>query len=203
MEPAHKFARANSFRDLTPPLRDFATPKVELRNGAEPHGLILRARRKPRVSKDGPAPCLVCASRSVLRGRFAPPQDEVVGSYATFSLLQPRPRPGTGALQGGRRPGGCVSGVDGAQKRRKRKESFALRNERFRDAGRKSLKSLGCEIGRFREIVCFQWANRLFVSRFRRTRSPDPKTRSNGSRGALIEAASWTILRDAMLRIAP
>jgi hypothetical protein len=65
-----------------------------------------------------------------------------------------------------RRLGRCVSGADEAQKQRKRKESFAKRNERFRDAGRKSLKSLGCEIGLFRQIVCFQWVNRLFVSRF-------------------------------------
>jgi hypothetical protein len=41
------------------------------------------------------------------------------------------------------RPGGhFVSGLDEAQKLPKRNESFARRNETFRNAGRKSLKSL-------------------------------------------------------------
>ena len=77
---------------------------------------------------------------------------------------------------GGGRLGRCVSGVDKAQKQRKRKECFAKRNERFRAAGRKSLRSLGSEIRRFREIVCFQGFNRFFVSPSRRMRAPDPKS---------------------------
>jgi hypothetical protein len=40
--------------------------------------------------------------------------------------------------------------------------------KRFRDEGRKSLKSLGCEIRGFRRIVCFQWVDRHFASRSRR-----------------------------------
>jgi hypothetical protein len=50
------------------------------------------------------------------------------------------------------------------EKQGKRKDSFAERNERFRDAGRKSLRSLGREIGEFRAIVYLQWLAPLFVS---------------------------------------
>ena len=48
--------------------------------------------------------------------------------------------------------------------RQKRRLPFAERNERFRDAGRKSLRSLGVRNGPFRAIVCFQWLDPLFVS---------------------------------------
>jgi hypothetical protein len=41
-------------------LRPTATPKVELRDGAEPHGLILRNEAKLRVSKDDPVRSLAC-----------------------------------------------------------------------------------------------------------------------------------------------
>ena len=85
-------------------------------------------------------------------------------------------------------PAAVIAGVSGAQRRRpfrfgrprgpkqrKRKELFAKRNQTFRHAGRKSLRALGVRNQSFRLIVCFQWVNRLFVSRSRRTRSLDPK----------------------------
>ena len=75
---------------------------------------------------------------------------------------------------GGRRLARCVSGVDEAKKQRKRKESFAKRNETFRGLGRKSLESLYAANQLFRGIVCFQGLNRLFISHFFRIRSPGP-----------------------------
>jgi hypothetical protein len=67
-----------------------ATAKVGLRNGCAPTDLMARgAARKRGVSKacpelvEGHLPALgdVSARGSVLRGRLAAPQDEVVGSY--------------------------------------------------------------------------------------------------------------------------
>jgi hypothetical protein len=52
------------------------------------------------------------------------------------------------------------------KKREKRNERFAERNESFRMPDRKSLNSLRALNQSFRGIVCFQWVNRLFVSRF-------------------------------------
>jgi hypothetical protein len=46
-------------------------------------------------------------------------------------------------------------GHERRKKRRKRKPSFAKRNERFRDAGRKSLISLWGEIGYFAGLFVF------------------------------------------------
>jgi hypothetical protein len=48
---------------------------------------------------------------------------------------------------------------------------FAERNERFRDAGRKSLRSLGCEIGHFAELFVF---NGLSPFSFRPNRKRHP-----------------------------
>jgi hypothetical protein len=59
--------------------------------------------------------------------------------------------------------------------REKRNECFVMRNERFRIPDTKSLKSLRAPNQGFRGIVCFQALNRLFVSRFRRMHSLDPK----------------------------
>ena len=90
------------------------------------------------------------------------------------------PSPARTELRRLRRAGGgdwavAFRGLNEAENKRKRKEVFAKRNERFRSDGRKSLRSLGREINEFREIGCFQGVNRLFVSRFRRMRSLDPK----------------------------
>ena len=52
-----------------------------------PTDLILRDRARRGVSKDGPVRRFVCTPWSVLRGRFAAPQDEVVGSYELFPVL--------------------------------------------------------------------------------------------------------------------
>jgi hypothetical protein len=58
----------------------------------------------------------------------------------------------------------------GARRRRKtpnrKKVHFAMRNETFRGARRKSLKSLRAPIQRFRGFVCFQGFNGHFVSPF-------------------------------------
>jgi hypothetical protein len=55
-------------------------------------------------------------------------------------------------------------GLDEAENRENERLLFAERNERFRDAGRKSLKSLMVRNRPFRRIVCFQWLDPLFVS---------------------------------------
>jgi hypothetical protein len=64
-----------------------------------------------------------------------------------------------------------------AEKHRKREPSFARRNERFRDSGRKSLISLWREVDIFREFVCSQSLDRLFPSRCRQKpcRTPTEK----------------------------
>ena len=72
--------------------------------------------------------------------------------------------------------GGPVSFAFGRRrgpKQQKRNESFAKRNESFRTAALKSLKSL-CELNQsLRGIVCFQWVNCRFVSPF----SQHPRSR--------------------------
>ena len=65
---------------------------------------------------------------------------------------------------GRRRLGRCVSGLDEAENKRKRKECFAKRNERFRSDGRKSLRSLGREINEFREIGLTAFLFRAFAA---------------------------------------
>jgi hypothetical protein len=72
--------------------------------------------------------------------------------------------------------GPCVLAATSRKRPRKRKQSFARRNERFRDAGRKSLRSLGRETKAFRGIVSFQQLNLLSASRRR------AKAQSRGSR---------------------
>jgi hypothetical protein len=52
------------------------------------------------------------------------------------------------------------------KKQEKRNERFAERNESFRMPDRKSLKSLSALNQSFRGIVCFQWVNGHFISRF-------------------------------------
>jgi hypothetical protein len=76
---------------------------------------------------------------------------------------------------------GFVLGVDEGLKRRKRRESFAKRNQRFRDDGRKPLKSLEARNQAFREIVCFQSLNRLFVSRSSPACALSTRKERNGS----------------------
>jgi hypothetical protein len=66
----------------------------------------------------------------------------------------------------GRRPVRFALGANEGQKHQKRNESFAKRNESFRTAGLKSLKSLCVLNQSFRGIVCFQWVNCPFVSPF-------------------------------------
>jgi hypothetical protein len=71
--------------------------------------------------------------------------------------------------------GDCASGLDEAQSRRKRTESFAWRNERFRIAGRKSLESLPAKSRRFARSFVF---NNLTGFSFRHLRArplPTPK----------------------------
>jgi hypothetical protein len=50
-------------------------------------------------------------------------------------------------------------GPDEAEKRGKRKESFAKRNKRFRDTGRKSLRSLSTKWRHFAEVFVFNDLN--------------------------------------------
>jgi hypothetical protein len=54
------------------------------------------------------------------------------------------------------------------EKRPGRNAHFAARNETFRTAWHKSLKSLWAPNQSFRGIVCFQWLNSVFVSPFSR-----------------------------------
>jgi hypothetical protein len=51
--------------------------------------------------------------------------------------------------------GDCASGLDEPKTPRKRIESFAWRNERFRIAGRKSLESLAAKLRRFARSFVF------------------------------------------------
>jgi hypothetical protein len=75
-------------------------------------------------------------------------------------------------------------GLAERKKQGKRKDSFAERNQRFRDAGRKSLKSLGREIVAFRGIVCFQWLDPLF--RFAPIATAIPARMKRASRLCLV-----------------
>jgi hypothetical protein len=77
---------------------------------------------------------------------------------------------GTGMVEGD-----CASGLDEAQSRRKRTESFAWRNERLRIAGRKSLESLAAKSRHFARSFVF---NNLTGFSFRHLRAcplPTPK----------------------------
>jgi hypothetical protein len=65
-------------------------------------------------------------------------------------------------------PQGAARTLQYAPSRRSRNAHFALRNETFRRAWRKSLKSLWVPNRAFRGIVCFQWLNWRFVSPFSR-----------------------------------
>jgi hypothetical protein len=71
--PGWRFSRATRDQDFGVRQRErLVTAQVELRNGAEPHDLILRREAKLHVSKDGPARRLVCAPWTVLRGPLPP-----------------------------------------------------------------------------------------------------------------------------------
>ena len=65
------------------------------------------------------------------------------------------------------------------ENRRKRNARFAMRNERFRDGGRKSLKSLGREMSDFAESCVFKALNPVS---FRAARDCAPASRNMGSR---------------------
>jgi hypothetical protein len=84
--------------------------------------------------------------------------------------------------------GRCVSGAGEAQNSESETNISRKRKERFRDPGRKSLRSLGREMSRFREIVCFQGLGRLFVSRFAACALSAQKGLSPADRGALRQA---------------
>jgi hypothetical protein len=64
------------------------------------------------------------------------------------------------------RPVRFDSGLEEARKRPGRNAHFAARNETFRTAWHKPLKSLLAPNQRFRGIVCFQWLIADFVSPF-------------------------------------
>ena len=72
--PFRRAERSTASPPLTANIRDYEQAEL-----LDPHAS--RSDAKDRVWKDDPVRCLVCASWSVLRGRFAAPQDEVVGSY--------------------------------------------------------------------------------------------------------------------------
>jgi hypothetical protein len=71
--------------------------------------------------------------------------------------------------------GGCGSGLGEAQNPRKRTESFAWRNERFRIAGRKSLESLPAKSCRFARLFVFNNLTAFSFRLFRGLRAPTPK----------------------------
>ena len=77
----------------------------------------------------------------------------------------------------------CVSGLRRNPKPGNAKVRFAKRNESFRSAGRKSLKSLCALNQSFRVIVCFQWVNCLFVSPFSQHSRSRPEIPVDGSQG--------------------
>jgi hypothetical protein len=74
-------------------------------------------------------------------------------------------------------------GVDKGQKQRKRKESFAKRNERLREEGRKSLKSLGAKSRDFAGLFVFNGLTAFLFRACHRVRSLDPKKLSPADRG--------------------
>jgi hypothetical protein len=90
-----------------------------------------------------------------------------------------------GTRTGGRRP--LRFGRRRAPNQQKRNESFANRNETFRVADPKSLKSLMVLNQRFRGIVCFQSLNHVFVSRSRRVHLFDPKSLRPAGAARLFE----------------
>ena len=102
-------------------------------------------------------------------------QDEAFGE----GIAGRRPREATGTFRFGRRRG---------PKQQKRNESFAKRNESFRTAGLKSLKSLCALNQSFRGIVCFQWVNCLFVSPFSRHSRSRPEIPVRRIARRLVEA---------------
>jgi hypothetical protein len=159
--PAHKFTRANDFMGLTPLCATFSNSQA---------ASVPRRRAIPDLGVPASGATMASAGRAPLRqaqGRLPRPRSE-----------SPKDEDrGRRPLRFRRRRG---------PKQRKRKEFSRKRNERFRAERRKSLRSLGARNHRFRESICFQWVNRLFVSPSRRMRSPDPKSPgSSGSRPSL------------------
>lgn len=71
--------------------------------------------------------------------------------------------------------GDCASGLDEPKTPRKRIESFAWRNERFRIAGRKSLESLAAKLRRFARSFVFNNLTGFSFRLFRSLRAPTPK----------------------------
>ncbi len=105
----------------------------------------------------------------------------VLGSYATPQVapLFPSQR----SSDSGRRKRLSVSSADAAQN--SERKYFAMRNETFRIADRKPLKSLWIPNQSFRRFVCFQGFSRHFVSPFFQKVSYRPQNRAaNGLRSA-------------------
>ena len=71
--------------------------------------------------------------------------------------------------------GDCASCLDEPKTPRKRIESFAWRNERFRIAGRKSLESLAAKLRRFARSFVFNNLTGFSFRLFRSLRAPTPK----------------------------
>ena len=63
---------------------------------------------------------------------------------------------------------------------------FAMRNERFREGGRKSLKSLGREMSNFAESFVFNDLTAFLFRAFRETRPPGPKRAGRADRKSAL-----------------
>jgi hypothetical protein len=89
----------------------------------------------------------------------------------------------------------------------KRRARFARRNETFRGSHRKSLKSLRVANQQFREIVCFQGREPLFVSPFSQVVSlqglssilVSPCRRPSWSFGRAMRRAGWAVTSHSLL----
>ena len=149
--------------------------------------------------------------RSVPRGAAPPEQlEELRNFFSALSRGAPppafakrrNPRSGSRSAQA-RETAGCVSSAGDAKKRRKRNECFAKRSERFRDRGRKSLKSLGREISDFAEPCVFKDLTAISFRAFSRhphfrpqkPGAPGSRTRESAIGGAAMAAAGSSMRR--------
>jgi hypothetical protein len=166
-EPAHKFTRANDFNVLTALSCNSVTAKAAPPSctGLAPQGAkrSFASRRMVQLAASFAAPeaSFEAASRR-LRTR-----------WLRVAYLFP-PATSAGSIEWTNPSARFVSGSTRPKNPRKRNARFAERNESFRITALKSLKSLMAPNQAFRGIVCFQGFNRLFVSRSRGMRSPDP-----------------------------
>jgi hypothetical protein len=86
-----------------------------------------------------------------------------------------------------------VSCADQAQNQQKRKERFDKRNESFRSAGRKALKSLWAPNQHFAELFVF---NGLTAFSFRAVAASDCHARESGHPGRLSPRLGFPLARE-------